>query len=105
MKNGEEIKKTWLLLETFYTDSVAKAFSVHVNNNYLATIISLKYVTNMSGVCVTMDILIEKAVNVVMRDGTVFKFKKCGLVLYYYDMASTDDHNSSKITPTSCYQL
>ena len=31
---------------------------VHVNNNYLATIISLKYVNNISGVLMTMDTLI-----------------------------------------------
>ena len=63
---------------------------MHVNHNYLATILSLKYVKNISVVCVTMDISIEKAVNVVLRYGIVFKFNKCGLVLYCYDMASTD---------------
>ena len=71
-----------------------------MNNNSLATILSLKDVNNIPGVCVTMDISIEKAMNVIMRDGTVFKFKEYGLSLYYYYMASTDVQNSDKNNST-----
>ena len=47
-----------------------------------------------------MDISIEKAMNVIMRDETVFKFKEYGLGLYYYYMASTDVQNSDKNNST-----
>ena len=50
-------------------------FIVHVNYNSLATIIYLKDVNNIPGVSVTMNTSIEKAMNVILRDGTVFKFK------------------------------
>ena len=36
----------------------------------------------------------------IMRDETVFKFKECGLVLHYYDMARNDDKNSAKNNST-----
>ena len=53
----------------------------------------------------TMDTSKDKATQVILKDGTVFKFKVCGSRLYYYDMAITDDHNSAKtntkITPYS----
>ena len=51
---------------------------MHVNKNDLATIISLKYVNNIPGVRVTMDTSIEKVVNVILKDGTVFKFNEYG---------------------------
>ena len=58
---------------------------------------------NFPGVCVTIDKSIEKAVNVILKDRTVFKFNSCVLWLYYYDMESTYDQNSAKnnakITP------
>ena len=47
-----------------------------------------------------MDVLIEKAMNVIMRYGTVFKFKEYRLSLYYYYMASTDVQNSDKNNST-----
>ena len=46
----------------------------------------------------TMDTSIEKYMNMIMSDGTVFKFKECGSGFYYYDMARTDENNSDKIT-------
>ena len=50
-----------------------------------------------------MYISIEKAMNMILGDGTVFKFKECGSGLYYYDMGSTDVQDSAKnnamITP------
>ena len=42
--------------------------SAHVNDNYLATMISLKNVNNIVGVRVTMDTLIEKAMRVILSD-------------------------------------
>ena len=48
---------------------------------------------------------IEKSMNVILRDGTVLKFKGCGLGLYYYVMTSTDVQeiakNNATITPYS----
>ena len=55
--------------------------SFNVKKNYLATILSLKYVNNIAGVRVTIDTLVENFMNVTMSDGTVFKFKECGLAL------------------------
>ena len=49
--------------------------NVHMNDNYLAIILSLKYVNNIVGVRVTMDTSIEKAMNVILKYGTVFNFK------------------------------
>ena len=51
--------------------------NAHMNDNSLVKIIPLKYVKNIPGVRVNMDTLIEKAMNVIMRDETVFKFKEC----------------------------
>ena len=115
MKNGDIIKKIWIILNTCSTYSVTNnldyvedvknrekqkeltvltngvsplfdwkgrltflPLNVHVNENFLATTISLKYENNVPGVHVTMDTLIEKAVNVILKDGTIFKFKECG---------------------------
>ena len=50
-------------------------FNVHKNYYYLATILSLKYVNKIPGVFVSMDILIEKYVNIILRYGMGFKFK------------------------------
>ena len=36
----------------------------------------------------------------IMSDGIVFNFKECVSGLYYYDMTSTDEHNSAKINAT-----
>ena len=47
-----------------------------------------------------MDKLIEKAMNVILRDGAVSKFKEFGLGLYYYDMTSTDVQDSAKTNTT-----
>ena len=111
IQNGDMIKKIWILLDTFSTDSGRNLFiyvedvnncakheeltvltnvisllfdskfcltflplNMHVNNNYLATILFLKYVNNIPGLQVNMDTSIEKSVNVIMKYGTVFKF-------------------------------
>ena len=112
MQNCGVIKKTWIILDTWSTDTVTTnldcveevnncakdeeltlftnggslifdrkghltflPLSVYVNDNSLATILSLKDVNNIAGVCMTMYTLIEKAMNVVLSDGTDFKFK------------------------------
>ena len=67
-----------------------------MNDNSLATIISLKDVNSITGMRVTMDTSIEKDMHVVLRDGTVLKSKEFVLGLYYYDMASTNAHDSDK---------
>ena len=74
--------------------------NVHVNENYLEKLISLKYVNNIPEMRMHMYKSIEKAMNVILRDGTVLKFKECGLGLYYYDMASTDVQDSAKTNTT-----
>ena len=70
--------------------------NVHVDDNSIASILSLNYVNKIPGVCVTMDTLIEKAMSMIMRDGTVLKFKSCVSGLYYFDMERTDVQNSNK---------
>ena len=46
-----------------------------MNENSLATILSLEYVNNIPGVRMNMDASIDKDVNVILRYGTVFKLK------------------------------
>ena len=60
--------------------------SVHVNKNYLSTILSFKDLKNIPVVQIKMGTLIEKAMNVILRYGTVFDFKECRSGLYYFDM-------------------
>ena len=45
--------------------------NINVRNSYLATILYLKDINNIPGVCVTMYTSIEKAVSLILRDGTV----------------------------------
>ena len=59
-----------------------------------------KYVNNIQGVRVTMDISIKKAMNVILKDGKVFKFKECGSGLYFYDIMITDKKKSVKTNST-----
>ena len=47
-----------------------------------------------------METSIEKAMNVVLSDRTVFQFKGCVSGLYYYDMMNTDQQNSAKTNAT-----
>ena len=75
-------------------------FNVHVNKNSLATILSIKYLDNIVGVRITINKSIEKSMNVILTDQTVFKIKECGLELYYYDRAFTDEKNSYKTDAT-----
>ena len=82
------------------TNTGNRGGNVHVNENSLATILSFKDVNNTLGVRVTMDTSIEKAMNVIMRDVTLFKFKECGSGLYYYVMVSTDEQNNAKTNTT-----
>ena len=71
-----------------------------MNKNSLETILSLRDVNNIAGVSVTLDTSIEKSMNVILSDQTVFKIKECGLELYYYDRAFTDEKNSYKTDAT-----
>ena len=54
---------------------------MHVNKNCLTTILSLKDVTNIPGLCVTMHTSMEKAMDIMMKDGKFFKIKKSGVIL------------------------
>ena len=69
---------------------------MHVNENSIAKILSLKDVNNIPEVRVTMDTSIETSLHVVLDNGAVFKFKECELGLYFYHMANTDEQNSAK---------
>ena len=55
--------------------------NVHMNYNYLEVILYLKYVNNILGVRVTVDKLIDNYMAVILKDGTVLKFKVCVLGL------------------------
>ena len=83
--------------------------NVHVNDNSIATTPSFKNANKILTVRVTMEKYIERDVNVILKYGTVFKFNQCVLGLYYYDMVSTDEHNSAKtnatITPYSLLSI
>ena len=52
-----------------------------MNYNYLEVILYLKYVNNILGVRVTVDKLIDNYMAVILKDGTVLKFKVCVLGL------------------------
>ena len=56
-----------------------------------------------------MDTFIEKAMNIILRDGTIFTFDKHVLGLYYYYMEITDVWDSAKtntkITPYSLLSI
>ena len=47
-----------------------------------------------------MDTSIENSMNMVLSDGTVFKFKEFYSLLHYYDMTTTDDQNTAKANAT-----
>ena len=80
LKNGGSLLFYWKGRLTFLP------LNVHVNENCIAQILYLKDVNSIPGVRVTMDTSLEKAMHAITKDGTVFKFKECGLGLYYYDM-------------------
>ena len=99
--NGVSLTFDWKVWLTFLP------LNVHVNENSLAAILPFKDVYNIPGVRVTTDISTEKAMKVIMRDVTVFKFKEYGSGLYYYDMKSNGVQYSDKtnVTITPCYPL
>ena len=84
MKNYTRDKDLTLLMNggslIFYWKGCLRflPFIVHMNKNFLAIILSLKFVNNIMGVRVTTDTSIEKAMNVIMGDELFFKFKECG---------------------------
>ena len=52
--------------------------NLHVNDSSLVKIVSLKYVNNIPGVRGTIYTSTEKAMNMILRDVTVLKFKEYG---------------------------
>ena len=77
-----------------------------MNYNSLVKILSLKDTNKIPEVHVIIDTLIEEAMDVILRDGTILKFKEWGLGLYYYDMTSNDVQDSDKtITTITPYSL
>ena len=73
--NGGSLLFDWIGSLTFLP------LDVHGSDNSLDEILYLKYVKNILGVRVTMDILIKNDMIVILKDGTVLKFKECGLGL------------------------
>ena len=69
---------------------------VRMNENFPASSLSLNVANNILRVLVNMDTLMEKDMNVILRDETFLNFKKCGSGLYYYDMASNDVQDIDK---------
>ena len=72
LRNGGSILFDSKGISTFLT------LVVHMNENYVATILSLKDVNNISGVRVTMDTSMVKAMKMILSDRTIFKFEECG---------------------------
>ena len=50
--------------------------------------------------CVPMDTSLGKSMRVILRDGTVFKFKEYKSGLYYYDTVSTNVQDRDKTNTT-----
>ena len=73
--NGGSLLFDWIGSLTFLP------LDVHGSDIILDEILYLKYVKNILGVRVTMDILIKNDMIVILKDGTVLKFKECGLGL------------------------
>jgi hypothetical protein len=78
---------------------------VHFNATSMANILSFQAVASLEGVRITMDTVIERAINVEYQ-GKCYKFKECKDGLYYFDTAtmtptsiSTDEATSAVPTP------
>ena len=83
--------------------------NVHANENYLSKFLSLKHVKNIVRVHVTMATPIEKSMNVILRDGTVFKFKEFLpvniIMIWRALMYSILIKLMQQLPPTPCCQL
>ena len=77
--------------------------SVHFDEGSMATIVSMKDVANVTGVCVHMDTDIERAIKIFYK-GKVIKFKECADGLYFFDTEGHEgvQHKNNK-TEILCY--
>jgi len=80
-------------------DKVAKLkifpIKVFFNPSSIATILSLRDIAGLPGVCLTMDTSKKRAILLHMSDGSVAKFKEGSAGLYFYDM--DNNSNSSNV--------
>ena len=79
---------------TFYkfSDLYILPVKVHFDGSSLATVLSMKDVTNLRDVVVIMDSSKEKAILVIVKGQKTFKFLECGSGLYYIDTEHLDKH-------------
>ena len=74
---------------------------VHFEEDSLARVLSLKDVSNIKGVYVTMDTRAEKSILVHLSDKKVLNFLECDSGLYFYD---TRNNNNKSVVSYSAVQ-
>ena len=72
---------------------------VHFKEESLANIISFRDIANIPGVKITMDTTKERAITVMMANGSEYKFNECPDGLYYYDTAKKSEGYYNKTKP------
>ena len=93
--NGGELKYDKVV------DFIYLPMEVHYNEGSIANVLSLKDITNIPGVHVTMDTLKEKAMLVHLLEGKKKKFRECDEGLYFYDTSSNNNKNKYKVNKYS----
>ena len=78
--------------------------TVHVNESSMANILSLKDVTNIDGVRVTMDTDISRSILVQLSSGLTYKFMQSDDGLFYFDTSSPDKHINNNTNHYSFFQ-
>ena len=71
------------------------------NESSIVNVLSLKDVTNIPGVHVTMDTLKEKAMLLHLPEAKKMKFSKCDEGLYFYDTSSNNNENKYEVNECS----
>ena len=59
--------------------------TVYFKENLMATILSLKSVSDIPGVSITLDTNVNKNINLSLKDGRTFVFKQYKTGLYFFD--------------------
>ena len=66
---------------------------VHLEEDSLAAVISLKDIVNIDEVYVAMDSRVEKSISVHLGEGKVLNFLECDSGLYFYDTRNDNNKN------------
>ena len=74
---------------------------VHFKHDSMANIVSMKTVTGIGGVRVTMDKARDENIVVTLADGRIFEFKLYSNRLYYFNTKSVTNNVKSKETVTN----